>query len=485
MAALSAAGMSVGGVGDFLKRFDPKATQTNLTFDPQRILFMPALSQAPKRPARPAITPAVPDGSLHSKVGGSTPFEAEPPVIVDPPPNYFLGPQEIGDEEVAMVTQALRSGNLFRYLKKEEDSFTFRFENEFRKATGVEHALAVNSGTSALICALVGLGVSSGDEVIVPAYTYIATAAAVMAVRGIPVIAEIDNSLTLDPADVERKITPRTKAIIPVHMRGTPSRMDEIMKIARKHNLTVLEDCAQANGGLYKGKPLGSIGHAGAFSLQQFKIITAGEGGAFVTDDKTVYERGCCYHDGAYEFWCALDNRPLGIVPFIGENYRMSDLNGALALAQLGKRERILARLRQIKKQMKSGLEQAGNIEFQDVPDADGDCSISVVFFMETEELAKQVAAKLQASGMRATNSIPDRHFFNHWHYVLEKRSSDLYGHPWTDAARPCQVEYSQDMCPQSADYLSRHVNIALTQSMSEAHVDSCIRVINHTLSST
>jgi hypothetical protein len=119
------------------------------------------------------------------------------------------------------------------------------------------------------------------------------------------------------------------------------------------------------------------------------------------------------------------------------------------------------------------------------VPDADGDCSISVVFFMETEELAKQVAAKLQASGMRATNSIPDRHFFNHWHYVLEKRSSDLYGHPWTDAARPCQVEYSQDMCPQSADYLSRHVNIALTQSMSEAHVDSCIRVINHTLSST
>jgi 8-amino-3,8-dideoxy-alpha-D-manno-octulosonate transaminase len=179
------------------------------------------------------------------------------PVIVDPPASYFLGPQEIGDEEIAMVTQALRSKNLFRYLKSEEDSFTFRFEKEFRKATGVEHALAVNSGTSALICALVGLGVSSGDEVIVPAYTYIATAAAVMAVRGIPVIAEIDNSLTLDPADVERKITPRTKAIIPVHMRGTPSRMDEIMKIAQKHNLVVIEDCAQANGGTYKGKPLG------------------------------------------------------------------------------------------------------------------------------------------------------------------------------------------------------------------------------------
>jgi len=406
------------------------------------------------------------------------------PVIVEPPVSYFLGPQEIGDEEIAMVTQALRSKNLFRYLKNEEDSFTFRFEKEFRKATGVEHALAVNSGTSALICALVGLGVSSGDEVIVPAYTYIATAAAVMAVRGIPVIAEIDNSLTLDPADVERKITPRTKAIIPVHMRGTPSRMDEIMKIAHKHGLVVIEDCAQANGGFHKGRPLGSIGHAGAFSFQQFKIITAGEGGAFVTNDSSVYERGCCYHDGAYEFWCALDNRPIGIVPFLGENYRMSDLNGALALAQLGKRDRILTRLRELKKRLKNGIVDLGNIEFQDVPDAEGDCAISLIFFMETPELAKRAAEKFQKLGMRATNSIPDRHFFNHWNYILEKRSPDLYGHPWTDAARPCQVEYSKDMCPQSTDYLSRHINIALTQSMSDAHIDSCIHAINYTLSS-
>lgn len=414
----------------------------------------------------------------------SAPSEVEAPVVVDPPSSYFLGPQEIGDEEIALVTEALRSRNLFRYLKNEDESFTFRFEKEFREASGVGHALAVNSGTSALICALVGLGVSSGDEVIVPAYTYIATAAAVLAIRGIPVIAEIDDSLTLDPADVERKVTPRTKAIIPVHMRGTPSRMDEIMQVARRHNLAVLEDCAQANGGLYRGKPLGSIGHAGAFSLQQFKIITAGEGGAFVTSDQSVYERGCCYHDGAYEFWCALDNRPLRIVPFLGENYRMSDLNGALALAQLRKRDRILARLRQIKKHLKSGLEQAPHIEFQDVPDAEGDCAVSLIFFLESEELARQVAGKLQAHGLRATNSVPDRHFFNHWNYILEKRSSDLYGHPWTDAARPCQIEYSHDMCPQSTDYLSRHVNIALTQSMSDAHVDSCIRVINHVLSS-
>jgi len=404
------------------------------------------------------------------------------PCVVDKPDSYHLGPAEIGEEEIAMVTQALRSKNLFRYLKKEEESFTRRFEKEFAKAAGVDNVLAVNSGTSALICGLVGLGVSSGDEVIVPAYTYIATAAAVLAVRAIPVIAEIDDSLTLDPADVERKISPRTKAIIPVHMRGTPSRMDELMAIAGKHGISVLEDCAQANGGEYKGKPLGSIGHAGAFSLQQFKVITAGEGGAFVTNSKPVYDRGCCYHDSAYEFWRILDNNPIGITAFMGENYRMSDLNGALALAQLGKRERILTRVRQLKKRLRAGIKDFQSIRYQDVPDPEGDCGISLIFFLETPALAQKAGEMLQAEGMYAMYNIPARHVYHHWDYILQKRSSDIYGHPWNDAARPCQVEYSKTMCPQSDDYLGRSINIPLTQRMSDAHIDSCIVAINKTL---
>lgn len=403
-------------------------------------------------------------------------------VVEDKPESYYLGPQEIGEEEIDLVTQALRSKNLFRYLKKEEDSFTARFEAEFKTAAGVDHVLAVNSGTSALICGLVGLGVSSGDEVIVPAYTYIATAAAVLAVRAFPVVAEIDSSLTLDPADVERKITPRTKAIIPVHMRGTPSRMDELMAIADKYNVKVLEDCAQANGGLYKGRPLGSIGHAGAFSLQQFKIITAGEGGVFVSRYPAVYERGCCYHDAAYEFWRELDNNPISIPAFIGENYRMSDLNGALALAQLRKRDRILKRLRQIKKTLRAGIRDFRGVEYQDVPDPEGDCGISLIFFLQTPELARNVADSLQAAGMAANNSIPNRHVYHHWDYILQKRSSDIYGHPWNDAARPCQVTYDKAMCPQSDDLLGRSVNIPLTQRMSDRHISSCINVINETL---
>jgi 8-amino-3,8-dideoxy-alpha-D-manno-octulosonate transaminase len=281
------------------------------------------------------------------------PSEGDKPCVVDKPASYHIGPQEIGEEEIELVTAALRRQDLFRFFKKPGESYTGQFEEEFRELTQVRYALAVNSGTSALICGLVGIGVGSGDEVIVPAYTYIATAAAVLAVRAIPVIAEIDESLTLDPADVEKKISPRTKAIIPVHMRGTPSRMDEIMAIAKKHGLKVLEDCAQCNGGIYKGRPVGSIGDAGAFSLQQFKIITAGEGGAIVTNDKLTFDRAGCYHDAAFSFWMQdVPDMRLGIPPFLGENYRMSELNGALALAQVRKRERILAQTRAIKRRM-------------------------------------------------------------------------------------------------------------------------------------
>jgi dTDP-4-amino-4,6-dideoxygalactose transaminase len=405
------------------------------------------------------------------------------PCVVDRPACYEIGPQEIGEEEIAMVTAALRSRRLFRFNRQEEDSYVGRFERGFRGLTGTRHALALNSGTSALICGLVGLGVSSGDEVIVPAYTYVATAAAVLAVRAFPVIAEIDASLTLDPADVERKITPRTRAIIPVHMRGIPCRMDELLAIARRHGLQVLEDCAQANGGSYRGRPLGSLGHAGAFSLQQFKIITAGEGGAMTTDDTVVHERAACYHDAAYAMWRRLEDRPVGIPPFLGENYRMSELNGALALAQLGKRAGILARLRAIKRRFRSGIADLPGIRLQDVPDPDGDCGTSLVFFAGSSGRAKDIAAGLRAQGMSAGSlfdkGIPDRHVYYHWDYIMERRTPDAYGSPWTGGERPCQVEYRPGMCPATDDLLARTVSIPFTQVMSDAHVESCIRAVH------
>jgi len=404
------------------------------------------------------------------------------PCVVDKPACYEIGPQEIGEEEIALVTEALRSKRLFRFGRPACETYTGRLEAEFGALTGSKHAMAVNSGTSALICGLIGLGISSGDEVIIPAYTYVATAAAVLAVRAFPVIAEIDESLTIDPADIERKITPRTKAIIPVHMRGTPSRMHEIMAIARKHGLKVLEDCAQANGGRYHGRSLGSIGDAGAFSMQQFKIITAGEGGAFVTDDKTVFERGALYHDSCYAMWRKLANDPIGITSFLGENYRMSELNAALALAQLRKRERILARLRAIKTRFLQGIHHLG-LHLQDVPDPAGDCGTHLVFFAESSERAKTIAASLREQGMAAGSlfdkGIPDRHIYYHWDYVMDRTTPDAYGSPWTDKQRPCQVTYRRGMCPATEDILGRTVSIPFTQVMSDAHVESCIHAVH------
>ena len=190
------------------------------------------------------------------------------PVITESIPGGMHGPSMVDDREIEAVSEVLRSGKLFRFV---ENSNVAAFEKEAAARLGVKHALMVNSGTSALICALTGVGIGPGDEVILPGYTFIATAAAIVGVGAIPVIAEIDDSLGLDPADVARKITPHTKAILPVHMQGVPCRLDALLELARKHNLKVVEDCCQCVGGQYKGKYTGTWGDAGAWSLNYYK----------------------------------------------------------------------------------------------------------------------------------------------------------------------------------------------------------------------
>ncbi len=207
------------------------------------------------------------------------------PVITDGIPGGMHGPSVIDQREIDAVTAVLKSTNLFRFC---EDSNVAAFEQEAAEFLGVKHTLMVNSGTSAIVCALTGAGIGPGDEVIVPGYTYIATAAAVVGVGAVPVIAEIDESLGLDPKDVEKKITPYTKAIIPVYMQGVPARVDALVEVARKHNLKIVEDCCQCVGGKYKGRYVGTIGDAGAWSLNYYKVITTGEGGLVYTDDYDV-----------------------------------------------------------------------------------------------------------------------------------------------------------------------------------------------------
>jgi dTDP-4-amino-4,6-dideoxygalactose transaminase len=394
------------------------------------------------------------------------------PVRTRPFPSALHGIQEVGEEEIAAVTDVLRRQQIFRFLRSDEESYCGRLEAAYREFTGCRYALAVTGGTTALISALVGLDVGTGDEVIVPGYTYIATAAAVLTVGAIPVIAEVDDTLTLDPADVERKITPLTRAIIPVHMRGLPCQMDELMAVARRHDLKVLEDVAQANGGEYRGRKLGAIGDAGIFSFQHYKVMTAGEGGMVITDDETVYKRAAFRHDSALCFW----REGSGDRPFAGENSRMDEMRGAVGLTQFGKMPAILAKTRALKRRLVAQLREVRGIQVQRVADAAGDCGLSAIFYLPTAEEAKRFARALGAEGIPTgtiyNQGFPDRHIYKHWDYVLNKWTSDRTGYPWAKPYYQGDVEYSPDMCPQTLDYLGRAVALNLSQRFTEEDVD-------------
>jgi 8-amino-3,8-dideoxy-alpha-D-manno-octulosonate transaminase len=403
------------------------------------------------------------------------------PVRKKPVPSSPHGTSEIGKREIDAVTKVLRRKTIFRFLNAPHISESARLEAALAKYTGAKYALAMGGGgTSALVSALVGLGVGAGDEVIVPAYTYIATAAACIVVNAVPVICEIDNSLTMDPRDMERKITKHTRAIIPVHMRGTPCRMREIMAIARKHRLKVLEDVAQANGGEYRGKKLGAIGDVGAFSFQHYKIITAGEGGAVITNNRTIYQRACIAHDSAMVFWER--DRTWDVKPFAGENYRMCELRAALGLVQLSRLDGILSRCRALKRRIVAGIADLDAIQLQDVPDASGDCGISLIFFLPDSKRARNFSEALRAEGVpNATvfnEGIPDRHIYYHWDYVMQKRSRDRLGLPWCRAIYKGNVKYSRDMCPNSLNWLSRSVALGIHQHLTNKDADDIIRAI-------
>jgi len=261
------------------------------------------------------------------------------------PGSYFFG-----EEEKREVLDVLESGYMVRYGDEKDPNFKRKvatFEKEFSEFMGLKHSIALNSGTSAILIGLSALGIGPGDEVIVPGYTFIASISAIFYARAIPVLAEVDNSLTINPDDIEKKITSKTKAIIPVHMLGNPCDMDAIMKIAKKHNLAVVEDCCQAVGGVYKNKRLGTFGDMGAYSLNWYKIITTGDGGAIGTNDDKLYEKAFGLHDQGHRplrFGLEVGNRGI-----IGLNFRINELTGAVALAQLRKLNKIISILQKNK----------------------------------------------------------------------------------------------------------------------------------------
>ncbi|MDE0989676.1 MAG: aminotransferase class I/II-fold pyridoxal phosphate-dependent enzyme [Pseudomonadales bacterium] len=363
----------------------------------------------------------------------------------------------IGDAEIRRIQRLIESGRMFRYGSGGECA---KFEADFSAHVGVKYTRMASSGTAALHTALVGLGIGPGDQVIVPAYTYVAVALAVLAAGAIPVIADVDESLTLSAKDLERRLTKHTRAVIPVHMVGLPCDMAGIMKVARKHKLKVLEDACLAVGGGYRGKKLGSIGHAGAFSFNVFKNITCGEGGAFVTRSKAVYDRGSVAVDCCAVYWEKRPEQSHEELGFAGNNFRASEFQGAILNAQLSRLEPMLKKMRSQKKRLLAAGEKAGLRSITN-NSLDYECGSHVGFLFSDETTAREFSDGLKSHAVN--NFMPmdmGPNVYTRWKPIMREQGAH---HPALDpfkipANRKCKVKYSADMCADSLDILARTV---------------------------
>ncbi len=403
-------------------------------------------------------------------------------------PNYpmYPGGLEIGEEERRQVNEVIDKKYLFRYYGPEKHPSKVReFEVAFAERMGAKYCLAVNSCTSALVSSLVACGVGPGDEVIVTGYTFFASCASIVSAKAIPVIAEVDETLTMDPDDIEKKITPSTKALVVVHMRGVPCDMDRIMAIAKKHDLKVIEDVAQAVGGSYKGKMLGTFGDFGCYSFQYHKVITAGEGGALVTNDMRLYDRAMSYHDTA-ACWRPdrfAEERFEGEL-FCGVNFRMSELTGAVMLAQLGKLDKLLSLMKRNQRRIIEQIKDTKGIKVRPVNDPDGDIGICLMFYLDSKAKVQPFTEALQAEGVNASGvfnaGIPDWHIYAHWKHVIGKKTPTDEGCPWTcPYHKGEEVTYSSDMNPNTLEYLGRVVHMDIPAQMSEEDCDMVAKAIN------
>lgn len=372
----------------------------------------------------------------------------------------------IGKEEKEALARVIDSGCLFKINDGPRE--VMHCENELKEALGTKYALLMTSGEAALVSALIGLGIGPGDEVIIPAYTYIATAMAVVSAGAIPVICEADQTLTIDVKDAEKKISKHTKAIIPVHIQGFPSDMDALTALAEKYNIAIVEDACQSVGGEYKGQMLGSIGIAGSYSFNYFKVITSGEGGALFTSDRTLYERALIYHDSsaiAY-FGSQLDgvNEP----QFCGSEFRVSEFTGAIIREQLKRLKGIIADLRK----NKAILADAVKDKFELAPSHDiaGDCGTTLPFRFGSEKEARAFAGKVGGTLPIDTG----KHVYSNWTPIMEKRGAL---HPLMDpfkmeANKGLNCDYSLDMCPATLDLLSRTVYIGVSPAWDEKAIE-------------
>ncbi len=376
-----------------------------------------------------------------------------------------------GDEERKEVNDVLETGILMRYgfdgprkgIWKSKE-----LEAAICKTFGTGYAQLTSSGTAALTTAMASLGIGAGDEVIMPAFTFVASFEAVLSMGAVPVLVDIDETLTLNPTAVKAAITSKTKCIMPVHMCGSMADLDALKAICDEHHLILLEDACQSIGGTYKGKHLGTIGHAGTFSFDFVKMITCGEGGVVMTNDQSVYTKCDAFTDHGHDHLGV--DRGADLHPFLGYNFRISELHAAVGLAQIRKLDTFLSIQRRNNQILRSYLEQVPGISFRVVPDPSGDSASFLSWFLPSQEKMEKAIEALKTAGIFAGNFY---WFANNWHYIRKwdhlKNVQSLYA--LNEAQQLALKKLSDTKFEASDAIMSRCISTAISLTWTEEQV--------------
>ena len=376
------------------------------------------------------------------------------------------------DKERKEVNDVLETGILMRYGFDGPRKGVWKskeLESAICETFGCKYAQLTSSGTSALTTAMIALGIGYGDEIIIPCFTFVASFEAIVSVGAVPVLVDVDDTLTLNPDAVRKAITPKTKAVMPVHMCGGMADMDTLLAICKEHSLLLLEDACQSIGGTYKGKQLGTIGDAGTFSFDFVKTMTCGEGGVIMTNREDIYTKSDGYTDHGHDHKGGAD-RGADLHPFIGYNYRISELHAAVGLAQIKRLTEFLSLQKKNHSQLKNILAQIPEVSFRRIPDPAGDSCSFVSWFLPTDEITKAVVNELKAQNILAGNFY---WYDNNWHYIRKwdhlKNSTTLNAlHPDLKAQ---VIHHANKGFAASDAVMSRCISTAISLVWSEEQI--------------
>lgn len=393
----------------------------------------------------------------------------------------MAGTEFYGAEERKEINEVLETGIFFRFNHDAQRNGIWKakeFEAEVAKLVGAKYAHAVSSGSTAVSCALAAAGIGAGDEVIVPPFTYIASVEAVIFAGALPVFAEIDETLCLSAEGIKKAITPKTKAVLLVHMCGQMAQMDEIMAVIKEHNLVLVEDAGQAMAASYKGTSTGLFGATGCYSFDFFKIATAGEGGVFVTNNEEAYKLADNYSDHGHSHLG--NNRGMETHPVLGFNYRISELHAAIGLVQTRRVPMIRENNNRIKTKMMQELGKIAGVSFATIPDPNGDSATFLNLMLPNTELAQQVVDSFNANGVAGFNYWYTNmyHFINQWDHIKEgkvaaKTNIQLLGAP---------QDYMNLDLPKTQETIGRLISFGIKASWTDAELDALLQKMSNSI---